>query len=212
MISIENITYQYPLSSVPVLKNFSANFEHQEIVAVSGKNGCGKTTLTKLLAGILRPDKGSISLDGLDTKDLSLFEIGQKVGYVFQNPARQLFCETVYQEIAYGLHNIGEKEDLIKEKVNHYLDYFGLAAYRDEYSGNLSQGEKQRLALAAVLALGTEYLVLDEPTGGLDMQRRRELGDILCQLRKEIDCGIVLVSHEADFIARYADRELVMKK
>ena len=209
MISIEHITFQYPQGSAPVLEDFSAHFERGEIVAVSGKNGCGKTTLSKLMAGILRPDKGRICIDDLDIRGLDLFEIGQRLGYVFQNPARQLFCETVYREVAYGLINLGLKKEAVALKADHYLDYFGLSAYRDDYHGNLSQGEKRRLALAAVLALGTDYLVLDEPTSGLDMYRRRELGDILGQLRRDMACGIVLISHEADFIARYADRELV---
>jgi len=210
MIKAEHITYKYPRGGGPVLRDFSASFSRGEIVAISGKNGCGKTTLTKLLAGILRPDTGSISIDGLDTGGLDLFEIGRKLGYIFQNPNSQLFCETVYQEIAFGLINLGLDQEQVDEKAGHYLDYFGLARYRDEYHGKLSQGEKQRLALAAVLALGTDYLVLDEPAAGLDMHRRQELGNMLLKLRQEYNCGIMLVSHEQDFIARYADRELVM--
>ncbi|MCL2496207.1 MAG: energy-coupling factor ABC transporter ATP-binding protein [Clostridiales bacterium] len=210
MIKVENITYKYPRGEQTVLADFSACFARGEIVAISGKNGCGKTTLSKLLAGILRPDTGRICIDGQDIFGLDLFEIGQKLGYVFQNPSRQLFCETVYQEIAFGLINQGLNQEQVAQKTEHYLDYFGLAHYRDEYHGKLSQGEKQRLALAAVLALGTDYLVLDEPTGGLDMYRRQELGDILLKLGRELGRGIVLISHEPGFIARYADRELVM--
>jgi energy-coupling factor transport system ATP-binding protein len=210
MIKVDHITYQYPPGGASVLTDFCACFERGEIVAISGKNGCGKTTLTKLLAGILRPQKGHISIEGQDIANLDLFEIGQHVGYVFQNPARQLFCETVYLEIAFGLTNLGLDQESIAQKAGYYLDYFDLARYRDDYHGKLSQGEKQRLALAAVMALGTAYLVLDEPTAGLDMRRRQELGNILRQLRQGSGCGIVLVSHETDFIARYADRELVL--
>jgi energy-coupling factor transport system ATP-binding protein len=179
-------------------------------VALCGKNGCGKTTLTKLLAGMLRPQLGRVCIEGQNIAGLDLFAIGQRLGYVFQNPSRQLFCDTVFHEVAYGLKNQGLAEALAAEKAEHYLERFALAAHREDYPGKLSQGEKQRLALAAVLALGTDYLVLDEPTNGLDMLRRRELGDMLLGLRREEGCGIVLVSHEADFIARYADRELVM--
>ncbi|MCL1905798.1 MAG: energy-coupling factor ABC transporter ATP-binding protein [Clostridiales bacterium] len=210
MIEVENISYTYPKGAAPVLKDLWAVFKRGEIVAVSGKNGCGKTTLTKLLAGILRPDTGRILIDGRDTAKKDLFEIGQRIGYVFQNPDRQLFCETVYKEITFGLYNLGLKEEQIKQKANLYLDHFGLTGYREDHHADLSRGEKQRVALAAVLALGTDHLVLDEPAAALDMRGRRELGNTLLALKRDFDCCIVLVSHEADFMARYADRELVM--
>ena len=188
----------------------SVHFERGEIVAVRGKNGCGKTTLTKLLTGILRPTSGRVLIDELDAAGMNLFEIGRRIGYVFQNPCRQLFCDTTFNEVAFGLRNTGLDEDAVADKVNYYLEYFGLAQYSDTYPGKLSLGEKQRLALAAVLALGTDYLVLDEPTSGLDTRRRKELGNILTDLRSKLNCGVILVSHESGFISRYADRELVM--
>jgi len=210
MISVENLTYQYPQGNTRVLSAFSAQFRRGEIVAVSGRNGCGKTTLTKLIAGVLKPSKGCVYLDGLDVSDMDLFTLGRRIGYVFQNPNRQLFCDTVYNEVAYGLRNLELDDKEVKEKASHYLEYFGLQRYRDIYPGKLSIGEKQRLALAAVLALGTDHLVLDEPTTGLDVLRRRELGDLLLKLRQELNCGIVFVSHETGFITRCADREVVM--
>jgi energy-coupling factor transport system ATP-binding protein len=193
-----------------VFTGFSAQFQRGEIVAVSGKNGCGKTTLTKLLTGVLQPSEGSIRIDGSNTAEMDLFLIGRRIGYVFQNPNRQLFCDTVYNEIAYGLRNLGLSEEQIKEKAEQNLKYFDLQRYRDIYPGKLSHGEKQRLAIAAVLALGTDYLLLDEPTTGLDIRRRRELGDLLQKLRQETNCGIVFISHEAGFISRFSDREVVM--
>ena len=212
MISVDNITYKYPLAAAPILSGFSARFERGEIVALMGKNGSGKTTLTKLLVGMLRPLSGSIFIDDLSISDMDLFEIGQRTGYVFQNPNRQLFCDTVYNEVAYGLRNLGLDDALASRKVDYYLDYFDLTRYRGTYPGKLSLGEKQRLALAAVLALGTDYLILDEPTTGLDEHRREDLGHMLLELRQEFNCGIVFVSHEADFIASYADRELVIAR
>jgi len=212
VIRAENLTYRYPNSDTPVLSDYSAWFKRGEISAVSGKNGCGKTTLTKLITGILRPTEGRVTIDGLDAANMDLFEIGLRVGYVFQNPNRQLFCDTVYNEVAYGLRNLKFDEELTAQEATHYLEYFGLLHYRDVYPGKLSLGEKQRLALAAVLALGTDYLVLDEPTGGLDVRRQRELGDMLTKLRNELNCGIILVSHEKDFIDHYADRKQVMDR
>ena len=215
MIIVENAVFNYPNSAssdAPVISGFSACFDRSEITAVTGKNGCGKTTLTKLLVGLLRPLSGSVSIDDTDTAGLDLFEIGQRVGYVFQNPSRQLFCDTVYNEVAFGLRNQGLNEAQTEEKAVSFLELFGLSRYSDTYPGKLSLGEKRRLALAAVLALGTDYLVLDEPTAGLDALSQRELGEMLSMLRHERRCGIVVVSHEAGFIARYADRELVMAR
>ena len=210
MINVEYISYIYPSADAPVIDAFSASFRRGEIVAITGKNGCGKTTLTKLLVGILRPTSGLVSIDGVNMINMDLFEIGQRIGYVFQNPNRQLFCDTAFNEVAFGLRNMGFDEMHTEEKAAFYLDYFALSSYREAYPGKLSHGEKQRLALAAVLALGTNYLVLDEPTTGLDHRRQCELGEMQSELRQELKCGIVLVSHEVDFIARYADRELVM--
>ncbi|MCL1829709.1 MAG: energy-coupling factor ABC transporter ATP-binding protein, partial [Oscillospiraceae bacterium] len=171
MIRIDNVTYTYPKGERPALSCFSADFQRGEITAVSGRNGCGKTTLTKLAAGLLRPSAGRVLIDGEDIRGLDLPQVGKKAGYIFQNPNRQLFCDTVYNETAYGLRSAGVDERRIGESVDFYLDYFGLSAYRDVYPGKLSLGEKQRLALAAVLILGTDYLILDEPTTGLDVCR-----------------------------------------
>ena len=211
MIDVENVTFKYPNCCAPVILGFSACFERGEIVAVTGRNGCGKTTMTKLLVGILRPAKGRVSIDGADTAKMDLFEIGQKLGYIFQNPDNQLLCDTVFSEVAYGARNQGLPENEVSQKADRYLELFDLSQYRETYPGKLSLGEKQRLALAAVLALGTDYLALDEPTAGLDIYRRRQLGDLLLKLKRELNCGIVLVSHERAFIADYADRELVMR-
>ena len=212
MIIVENAVFSYPNSDAPVISGFNARFNRGEITALTGKNGCGKTTMTKLLVGLLRPISGNVYINETDTTGLDLFEIGQRIGYVFQNPNRQLFCDTVYNEVSFGLRNQGLDETQVKEKAGHYLDIFGLSQYNGIYPGKLSLGEKRRLALAAVLALGTDYLVLDEPTTGLDIRCQRELGEILSMLRQEQRCGIIVVSHEADFIARYADRELVMAR
>ena len=212
MICAESITFKYPHGDAPAIKEFSAQFMRGEITAISGSNGCGKTTLTKLLTGILRPSSGCVTIDGSNTDGMSLFEIGQRVGYVFQNPSRQLFCGTVYDEVAYGLRNLRMDEAQIEQKVSIYLELFDLAKHRVTFPGKLSFGEKQRLALAAVLALGTSYLVLDEPTTSLDARRQHELGDTLIKLRQEQNCGIIVVSHADDFIDRYTDRELVMTR
>jgi len=210
MINVENITFAYPRGADPVLTDFSARFERGEMTVIKGRNGCGKTTLTKLIVGILRPAAGRISIDGCDNAGMDLFGIGQRVGYVFQNPERQLFCDTVFNEVAFGLRYQKKDEARIEQDVDHYLSLFSLTQYRGTYPGKLSLGEKQRLALAAVMALGTSYLVLDEPGTGLDVRAQTELGNLLNMLRTEQNCGILLVAHSSGLIDRFADRELVM--
>ena len=143
---------------------------------------------------------------------MGLFEIGQRIGYVFQNPSKQLFCATVNEEIAFGLKNQGMSEGGIEDTVAYYTERFRLSHHRDDYPGRLSQGEKQRVVLAAVLSMGTDYLILDEPTTGLDVRGRHELGEILRGLVRERETGILIVSHERGFISRYADREVVMPR
>ena len=210
MISVDNITFTYPRSKTPVLKGFSADFQREKITAIRGKNGCGKTTLTKLITGILKPETGHILIDGHNIVDDDLFQIGQKVGYLFQNPNSQLFCETVYKEIAYGLENMGLNEEAIAKKASYYLDYFNISHLSEAYPAKLSQGEKQRVMLSVILAMGNQYLILDEPTSGLDMKSRQDLGLMLEKLCLEQGLGIIIVSHDRDFMARYAQRELVM--
>ncbi len=205
MIELKNVTYSYPQSSTPILKNLNAAFDAGEIVAITGRNGCGKTTVTKLITGVFRPDEGKILIDDEDISNMDLFEIGQRAGYVFQDPSRQLFCETVRAEIAYGLKNLGFSSEKIKETADYYMEMFHITHLADRFPGKLSQGEKQRVALAAVLSMGNRYVILDEPTTGLDMRSRKSLGMLLGQIRDE-GRGVIIVSHEKEFCKKYVDR------
>lgn len=209
-LETQKLAYIYPGSRQAVLHDLDLYFRPREIVAITGENGCGKTTLTKLLAGILRPRAGCVCLAGKDMAGMSLAEIGREVGYVFQNPAQQIFCTTVEKEIAYGLKNIGLEPDERYRRIDYYLDYFELSAYRQTFPHSLSQGEKQRLMLAAILAMQPRYVILDEPTTGLDIYRRKLLGDYLLRI-KEDGYGVIFVSHQAKFIDSYADRVICME-
>ena len=209
MLKLEAVSFRYPKSEVNVISELSCEFRPGEWVAVTGRNGCGKTTLVKLITGLLRPTGGHIILDGEDLSSLDLFGIGQRVGCVFQDPSRQLFCRSVTEEISYGLRNLGLDETEIKERVERYLALFGLEEQAAAFPGNLSQGEQQRVVLAAVMALGTRYLLLDEPTSSLDMPTRQRLGQSLEKL-VESGCGVIVISHERAFIQRWAQRELVL--
>ena len=209
MLRLERVYYRYPQSTDDVIADLSCQFSPGECVAVTGRNGCGKTTLVRLLTGILRPDRGRILLDDNDLTRMDLFTIGQSIGCVFQDPSRQLFCRSSREEISFGLKNLGLPQDEIEDRVCRYLDMFGLKHHAEAFPGNLSQGEKQRLVLAAVMALGTRYLLLDEPTSSLDMAAREKLGATLSQLAAD-GCGVIFVSHERVFIERWAGRELVL--
>lgn len=209
MIAVDRVSFRYGRGGPQVLESFLAAFPPGAVTAVTGDNGCGKTTLVKLLTGIIRPNAGRLLVDGDDLRPLSLAQIGRRVGCVFQSPARQLFCTSVREEMAYGLRAHGLDERTIVARSEHYLDFFGLCGHRDDFPLHLSHGEQQRLMLAVVLALEPRYLVLDEPTTGLDLVRRRQLGTELRELAAA-GHGIVVVSHERAFVARVADAELHM--
>lgn len=208
MIALENITFTYPKSDKAIITDLSGSFDIGECVAVTGRNGCGKTTLIKMICGVLRPDSGRILIDEDDISDMDLFEIGQRIGCVFQDPSRQLFCTSVEEEIRFGLKAMELPEDEIRRRVDRFIEFFRLEHRREAFPGLLSQGEKQRTVLAAVLAMGTDYLLLDEPTSGLDMQGRKELGELLRELTAN-GHGVIFVSHERAFIETYATREWV---
>lgn len=204
-LETQNLGYTYPGSKQEILHKINVCFQPGEIVALVGDNGCGKTTLTKLLVGILRPSTGRICLAGNDIAEMSLAEIGRQIGYVFQNPSQQIFCTSVEREIAYGLRNLGLNRDEIECRIGFYLNYFELSEYRQTFPLSLSQGEKQRLMLAAILALEPRFVILDEPSTGLDIYRRKLLGNYLLRI-KEDGHGVIFVSHQAKFIDTYADR------
>jgi len=210
MIFIDNVTFRYPQMISAVIDHFSASFDRSEIVAITGRNGSGKTTLTRLLTGMLRPDSGLIAVDGSDMCGMDLCEIGSRIGIVFDNPSRQMFCSTVAEEVTFGLAEAGLPLEEIEKRSGEYLARLHIAHLRDQYPGKLSRGEKQCVMLAAMLCRGTDYIVLDEPTTGLDIRTRHELGRTLLSLCRERSAGIVVVSHERDFLRAYASREVII--
>ncbi len=209
-LEVKEITFQYERTEPIVLKDFSASFEREMITAVLGPNGVGKTTLSKLIMGILHPQQGSICLDGENLKDWSLAQRGKKIGYVMQNPARQLFSATVKEEVEFGLKNLGLNEDQAYEKGRCFLALFDLEQYEGRFPFSLSHGEKQRLVLASVLAMEPEYLLLDEPTSGLDQKRKQQLGLYLEQVCTGQNCGVIVITHDLNFARQFAGRHLTI--
>lgn len=183
MIDIQDVFFEYangPEEITRVLNGVTFQVHTGEFVALMGANGSGKTTLARCLNGLAIPSKGTILIDGMDTRDESrLLEIRRRVGMVFQNPDNQIVSATVEREIAFGLENLGVPFEEMHRRVNAMMQQFNLTHYRQKSPHYLSGGEKQRLALAAVMAMNPRYLVLDEPTSLLDPRSRSEILETL---------------------------------
>ncbi|MBN2410686.1 ATP-binding cassette domain-containing protein [candidate division KSB1 bacterium] len=188
MIEIDNISFTYTNGAATgrrILNNISLIIRPGESIAVMGPNGSGKTTFARCLNGLLLPMTGTVTVKGLPTNvAANLPEIRRQVGMVFQNPDNQIVSATVEREIAFGLENLGLPRTDMREIVNKMLADFELTEYRKKSPHYLSGGEKQRLAMAAVLAMRPSYLVLDEPTSLLDPKSRRDILEIIKQLHR----------------------------
>ncbi len=203
-IKLNNVSFSYPKSKF-IFKNISLEFYKNEFIAIVGPNGSGKTTLGKLMMGILVPVKGTIFIKGEDVSGLTPGNIGKKVGYLFQEPERQLFTSAVKEEISFALSFMGESEAVVEEKSRDMIELFSLQGLEDYSPYKLSRGERQRLALAAILINEPDFLVLDEPTTGLDIVRKNKLSDILKKLQNR-GLGLAVISHDEEFINKNADR------
>ncbi len=217
-IQIEQLSHTYlPGSALayPALSNISLTISDGEFLGIIGHTGSGKSTMIQHLNGLLLPTSGSVTIDGLDTREKKLRkQIRSLVGMVFQYPEYQLFEETVSRDIAFGPKNMGVDEADIPARVANSLKLVGLDP--DEFSEKspfeLSGGEKRRAALAGILAVQPKYLVLDEPMAGLDPRGRREILALIESLRRDFGTGIVMVSHSMDDVAMFADRIAVLDK
>lgn len=207
MIKINNISYRYEDKSV--LKDVSLKIKEGDFIAILGHNGSGKTTLIKHLNALLLPDKGDISVDGINTKKNS-WEIRQKVGIVFQNPEDQLINSIVEEDIAFGLENLGLKPEDIQKKVKDILNKLNIYHLAKENVNNLSFGQKQLVALAGVLVMKPKYIVFDEPTTVLDPKNKLNIIKIMAALNKE-GTTIILVTNNLDDIKKYVEKVIVLK-
>ena len=208
MIEVRNVYFTYP-NGVEALKGVSLHIDRGEFVAIMGQNGAGKTTLVKHFNGLLKPTRGEVLVDRVNTKEVSVATLARKVGYVFQNPDHQLFCETVEKEIAFALKNFGFDEELIKRRVDWALNLLGLSQYRESSPFMLSGGERKRLALASVLAWDPEAIILDEPTIGQDYAQKEKLRQFILQLRAQ-GKTVVIVTHDIEFVADCSPRVVLM--
>ncbi len=206
IIAIERLVHAY--DGHDALQGLDLAVHPGEFVAIIGDNGSGKTTLIKHLNGLLKPTSGSVTVRGLDTRNAAINELARHVGLVFQNPDTMLFEETVAEEVQFGPANLGMSN--VADRVTHALDEVGLSAQRGTYPRSLSRGERQRLAVACIVAMEPEVIVLDEPTTGLDAAESRRIMELASRLRDD-GKTIVMVTHNMRIVEDYADRIVLLE-
>ncbi len=211
LIKLTNVSFVYP-DSTRALTDINLSIRTGERVAVLGANGAGKSTLFQLFNGLLQPAQGSVSVNGRVVEKSYLKEVRRLVGMVFQDPDDQLFSSTVRQEIAYGLINLGLTGDRMEQAASWALQVAGLEGFENRSPFNLSGGEKKRVALASVLAMQPEVLVLDEPTAALDPIGAAKIIKLLNCINGELGITLVFATHDVDAVPLLADRVYVMDK
>jgi energy-coupling factor transport system ATP-binding protein len=209
LIEVEGVTHRYP-NGVVALEGVDLSVRRGEFLAVLGQNGSGKTTLVKHFNGLLKPTEGAVRVGGEETLKQGLRRLGQTVGYVFQNPDHQIFSDTVFDEVAFGPKVREMEEGEIEERVSEALAAVNLDGRGDEDPFGLTKGERQRVAVASVLAVRPEVLILDEPTTGLDYAEQRNMMELVRRLN-ERGSTIIAVTHTMWVVAEYAHRAAVIR-
>lgn len=208
MLELRDVTFYYT-QQVPVLEHMNVKINNGEFIGLGGRNGCGKTTVTRLLMGLEKPISGTIFHDGVDITEQDAAQRSRFLGYVFQRPERQMFRPTVREEIAYGPQQLGMSKQEIEDAVTHALEATALTDLAEAYPPNLNRGEKQRVAIASAIAMHTSCIILDEPTSGQDSADKEHLMELLAELNKK-GMTILIITHDMDILARYCQRVLVI--
>ncbi|MBO5304568.1 MAG: energy-coupling factor transporter ATPase [Clostridia bacterium] len=212
IIDINNVSFSYKTDDGTALgvKNVTLSVEEGEFFVLLGHNGCGKSTLAKLINGFLSPDEGTITVDGvLSTDEERIFDLRSTVGMVFQNPDNQMVASIIEDDIAFGCENLGISPEEIRERVEWALKSVNMYDRKDGTPFKLSGGQKQRIAIASILAMKPKVLVLDESTSMLDPEGRKEVLDVVRSLNKNDGITVILITHYMDE-ALSADRVCVM--
>ena len=217
-IVFEKVSHCYLAESslaFKALSSVSLTIEEGCFTGIIGHTGSGKSTFLQHLNGLLLPSEGTVTVDGLDTKNkANLKQIRSRVGIVFQYPEYQLFEETVLKDVMFGPKNMGLSEDECRDRAVEALEQVGLNPkhFSDQSPFDLSGGEKRRAALAGVLAMKPKYLALDEPMAGLDPRGRKEIMALLSHFQKDLGCTVIMVSHSMDDIAKCAEHVIVLDR
>lgn len=213
IIKFDNVSFAYELEDegiVNAVNDFSLEVPEGQFLAVLGHNGCGKSTVAKLINGILVTNKGKVTVEGMDTSDEEkTVDIRKTVGMVFQNPDNQIVATIVEDDVAFGPENLGVEPSEIRKAVDSALKAVGMYEFRKREPHRLSGGQKQRVAIAGVIAMNTKCIVMDEPTAMLDPQGRKEVMDTVMKLNREFGITVILITHYMDEAVK-ADRVIVM--
>ncbi|WP_199482297.1 ABC transporter ATP-binding protein [Vibrio owensii] len=209
LLVVRNLTYSYD-GEKNALEDVSFDVKRGEFVSVLGKNGSGKSTITKLVMGVIEPDQGSMILNGQDLNELTIFERSQKVGVVMQNPNHMISHHMIFDEVAFGLRNRGVEEKQVEAKVLEVLELCGLSKYRHWPIEALSYGQKKRVTIASILALEPELLILDEPTAGQDYRNYTSMLSFIEKLNRELGITVMIISHDMHLVLEYTTRSIVI--
>ncbi|MFN1581208.1 ABC transporter ATP-binding protein [Vibrio rotiferianus] len=209
LLAVRNLTYSYD-GEKNALEDVSFDVKRGEFVSVLGKNGSGKSTITKLVMGVIEPDQGSMMLNGQDLNELTIFERSQKVGVVMQNPNHMISHHMIFDEVAFGLRNRGVEENQVEAKVLEVLELCGLSKYRHWPIEALSYGQKKRVTIASILALEPELLILDEPTAGQDYRNYTSMLSFIEKLNRELGITVMIISHDMHLVLEYTTRSIVI--
>jgi energy-coupling factor transporter ATP-binding protein EcfA2 len=210
-VRVEDLSFVYPPPRrIEALSHVGFTLQKGSFVAIVGQNGSGKTTLARCMSGYLKPTAGRTLIGGQDVQKLNLKQRARVVGYVFQNPDHQLFLDQADKDVAFGPQNLGWKPEQYQSKVEDVLKKLGLWDKRELHPYRLSKGDRQRLAIAAVVVMEPQVLIVDEPTTGLDPTQARAVMDLLSHFRDTTDMTVIVVTHAMELVAEYCDRALVM--
>jgi energy-coupling factor transporter ATP-binding protein EcfA2 len=211
-VDVKGLTYAYP-SGLIALKDVNLKIQRGEFVAIIGQNGAGKTTLVKTLLGLLRSKTGTgtIRVLGQDVSKMHVAQVATKVGLVFQNPDYQIFRQSVEEEVSFGPINLKLPKEEVEKRVTAALGAVGLEQFRKKYPYSLSLGDRRKITVAAVLAMGPEVLILDEPTTGQDYAGRYEIAELGKQLHEQ-GKTVIMITHDMELVAKYATRTVVLGK
>lgn len=217
IIKVKSLSFKYSYTEETVLKNISLSIKEGEIVLLAGASGCGKTTLARAIVGLIPQFyegeyKGEVNVLGMNAAKIPISKISSQVGYLFQNPENQIFMTTVERDTAFGLEFRGFSRDEMKERVIWALEKIGIEKLANKRIEELSGGEKQKVALAGILALRPRVIILDEPTAYLSPLSSRKLMNTIKSLNTEDRITVILIDHRLDLAVEVADRILVMKE
>lgn len=214
-LKIEDYTFTYLGSDAPALDGISLEIAKGEIAVLAGRSGCGKSTLLKSIVGLIPHMysgswSGKVIVDGVDVASVKISDMAKKVGFVFQNPENQIFMFSVERDVAFGLENLGLPRKEIRERVDWALSLLGIQKLAYSAPHELSDGQKQRAAIAGVIAMKPSVLILDEPTSLLDPHTAHEVIDIVKNLNKTLGITVIIVEHRLDIISSIASRIVIM--